>query len=282
MDPDSAEIPIPPEERAQARARLKALPAGAHDATLICPLCGSTVPVRGLRLLPLRDADQARWQLVFTCPACGLLTAFDAERLSAEQIEALRGSSWATELRQAQHAAQAEMPGYVRRATTRQLVGTFAITFVTWLLLIGNFNPVEVAWGFVVSLVIARLTYRFAAIDLPAWMLSPQRWLAFGLLAVEFIRQIIVQNVTLSIRVLRPDLPIRPGIVAIPTALRDDVALTLLGSLMTLTPDTVTMDIDQKRGIIYVHWIDVRSTEPHEAQRQISASLEQKIARWLD
>src|SRR5262245_55195723 len=133
------------EERAEARARLKALPAGGHDVTLICPLCGATVPARGLRSVSLRGADQARWQLVFTCPACGLLTAFDTERFSPEQIEALSGSAWATELRQFSQVARAEIPSYVRRATTRQLVGTFLVTFITWLLLIGNFNPIEVA-----------------------------------------------------------------------------------------------------------------------------------------
>ncbi len=280
MEPTPADLDIPPEQR--ARAALRALPANTHDATLSCPLCGTAVPARGLRAKPLRGVDQAWWQLVFTCPACGLLTAFDANRLSLEQIEMLRGSPWAAELRQFQQVARSEMPDYARQGTTQRLIGTFAVTFIAWLLLIGNFNPVEVAWGFLVSLVIARLTYRFAAIDLPGWMFSARRWAALGLLTVEFIRQLVVQNVTLSIRVLRPDLPIRPGIVAIPTDLRGDVELALLGSLVTLTPDTVTMDIDQQKGIIYVHWIDVRSTEPSKAQQMISASLERKIADWLD
>jgi len=74
---------------------------------------------------------------------------------------------------------------------------------------------------------------------------------------------------------------IRPGIVAVPTRLHSDVQLTLLGSLMSLTPDTVTMDIDQERGIIYVHWIDVQTTDPQEARKLISQSLEEKIIGWL-
>lgn len=193
----------------------------------------------------------------------------------------MSGSAWATELRQFQQTLRVDQPSYVRQVTPRQLVGTFLVAFLAWMLFIGNFNPPEVAWGVVVSLVVARLTYRFAAVDLPAWMLHPRRWLALTLLLIEFARQIVVQNITLSIRVLRPSLPIRPGIVAVPTTLRDDVALTLLGSLMTLTPDTVTMDIDQKRGMIYVHWIDVQTTDPAETQRLLLASLEEKITRWL-
>jgi multicomponent Na+:H+ antiporter subunit E len=98
---------------------------------------------------------------------------------------------------------------------------------------------------------------------------------------VEFVRQIVIQNITLSIRVLRPGLPIRPGIVAIPTKLTGDVPLTILGSLTTLTPDTVTMDIDTQRGLIYVHWIDVKTQDTDEMYKLISASLEEKIMRWL-
>jgi multisubunit Na+/H+ antiporter MnhE subunit len=41
------------------------------------------------------------------------------------------------------------------------------------------------------------------------------------------------------------------------------------------------MDVDQERGIVYVHWIDVKTTEPEEARRLIAASLEEKIAAWL-
>ncbi len=265
----------------RALAVLRALPAGSEQATLICPLCGATVPARGLRGRSQRGVDDARWHLVFTCPACGMITAFNTDGLSLQLVESLRGSAWAGELRLSPQMVRAEQPSYIHQATLSQLVGTFLIAFVGWMVLIGNFHPIEVVWGLGVSAVVAGLTYRFSAIALPRWMLSRRRWMALGQLLVEFAKQIIIQNITLSIRVLRPDLPIRPGIVAIPTHLRDEVALTLLGSLMTLTPDTVTMDVDQKRGIIVVHWIDVQTTDPTTAQRLISAGLEEKITRWL-
>jgi multicomponent Na+:H+ antiporter subunit E len=270
-----------PQQHVRAREVLKALPAGVEQTALVCPLCGATVPARGLRGRSLRSADDVRWQLIFTCPACGLITAFNTEDLSLDVLESMRGSAWAGKLREFARAIRIEQPSYVHRATFRHFAGTFLAAFAAWMLLIGSFDPIQVVWGLAVSLVVARLTYRYAAIDLPTWVLYPRRWLALGLLAIEFARQILVQNVTLSIRVLRPSLPIRPGIVAVPTNLADEVALTLLGSLMTLTPDTVTMDVDQKRGIIFVHWIDVQTTDPTEAQRLLSAGLEDKIARWL-
>jgi multicomponent Na+:H+ antiporter subunit E len=277
--PQEHESANPPAQR--AREVLKTLPSGAQRLTLVCPLCGSNVPTRGLRPGSLRGVDAARWQLVFTCPACGLISAFDAQQLSPEQVRGMHGSRWTSQLREFMQAAEQEVPTYVQPVSPQAMLRTFLVTFVFWMLLIGNFNPTEVLWGAIVSLIIARITYRVSAFNLPTWTLDPRRWLALFQLLIEFTRQIIVQNITLSIRVLRPDLPIRPGIVAVPTALRSDVSLTILGSLTTLTPDTVTIDIDEKRGIMYLHWIDVQTTDSQEAQRMITASLEEKIARWL-
>jgi multicomponent Na+:H+ antiporter subunit E len=269
----------PPIQR--AREILKGLPSGAQRLILVCPLCGSNVPTRGLRARSLRGIDEARWQLVFTCPACGLISAFDAQQLTPEQIRAIHGSHWTAELREFTQASEQEVPTYVQPVHPQAMLRTFLVIFVFWMLLIGNFNPTEMLWGAIVSMVIARVTYRVSAFNLPTWTLNPRRWLALFQLLIEFTRQLLVQNITLSIRVLRPNMPIRPGIVAIPTALRTEVSLTILGSLTTLTPDTVTIDIDEKRGIMYLHWIDVQTTDSQEAQRMITGSLEEKITRWL-
>jgi multicomponent Na+:H+ antiporter subunit E len=260
---------------------LTSLSPRVYDATIVCPLCGSVAPASGLRCPPVEEMKEGSWQLVFTCSACGLLTPFDIQNISLKQIQSFHGSTWAAELRYFQHDIRRGQLRYQRRATSRHFIGVFIVSFLTWLALIGNFNPSELLWGAATSLLIARFTYRFLLFDFWGWMADPYRWLQLGKLLIEFNRQIIVQNVSLALRVFRPTMPLRPGIVAIPTKLRSDMQLTLLGSLMSLTPDTVTMDIDQERGIIYVHWIDVQTTDPQEARRLISESLEEKIIGWL-
>jgi multicomponent Na+:H+ antiporter subunit E len=260
---------------------LSSLSPRVYDATIVCPLCGSAAPASGLRRRPVEEAAETPWQLIFACSTCGLLTPFNLKGVSYKQLRAFQGSAWATELRYFQHDIRRGQLRYERRATNRHFVGVFLVSFFAWLALIGNFNPSEVLWGAAVSLIIARFTYRFLLFDFWGWMADPNRWLELVKLLIEFNRQIIVQNLTLALRVFRPGLPIRPGIVAVPTKLRSDMQLTLLGSLMSLTPDTVTMDIDQERGIIYVHWIDVQTTDPQEARKLISQSLEEKIIGWL-
>jgi multicomponent Na+:H+ antiporter subunit E len=219
--------------------------------------------------------------LVFSCPACGLDSSFSAVSASPGKLKALQGSAWNNELRQYLWAARPEAMPHERAATPRHFLAVMIISFLTWIVLTGSFNPVELLWGFVVSAAVARFSYRFVAFDLPRWVVHPRRWLYFLDLLFDFARQLIVQNITLSLRVFNPRLPIRPGIVAVPTKLHGDVNLTILGSLMTLTPDTVAIDIDQQKGLIYVHWIDVQTTEPEQARQMISADLEERIIRWL-
>jgi multicomponent Na+:H+ antiporter subunit E len=238
-------------------------------------LCGESAPTRGLRHRP------AGWLLIYTCPTCGLMSTFDTRRAAKHPPAHLPGSAWTHELRQFHWAGHAERLPQERTAQPVHFVATFLVSAVTWLVLTGSFNPVDLLWGLAVCLVIARFSYKLSAFGLPRWVRDPRRWLPFLRVLWEFNRQLIVQNLTLSWRVLRPRLEIRPGIVAVPTRLRDDVGLTILGSLMSLTPDTVTMEIDRLRGVIYVHWIDVQTTDPQQARRLISEDLEQDIIQWL-
>jgi multicomponent Na+:H+ antiporter subunit E len=268
------------ELRRRAVAVLRVHPQ-APDSELVCPLCSVIAPARGLRVKPLRGKDAQHWQVVYTCPACGYIAAFDIEGVDFEQIRAMRGTAWVRELRSFARIPRSDSLQYMRGVGTRHFIGTFLTVFATWMLLTGSFVAADLAWGIGASLIVARVSYRFAAIDVPWWITSPRRWIALFQLAAEFIRQLVVQNVTLSIRVFSPRMRIRPGIVAVPVELKNDASLTVLGSLMSLTPDTVTMDIDQKHGLVYVHWIDVTTTDPEVLRRELALSLEEKIVRWL-
>jgi multicomponent Na+:H+ antiporter subunit E len=257
------------------------LPADASQASLHCPLCTSTAPARGVVHRTLSSGE--RWELVFICPTCGLYTTFDTTRLKVEQITRRHGSQWAAALRQPDHDVPVEHAASPVQQTNpvAHYLTTFIACGVLWLLLTGSFAPVDLLWGVAVCTGVAMLTYRFTAFGAPRWMQRPRGWLAFVRLLIEFVRQIIVQNVTLSRRVFAPNMPIKPGIVAVPYNIQGDVPLTILSSLMTLTPDTVVVDIDQKKRMMYIHWIDVQSTDPQEMHKLLVHDLEHKVIDWL-
>ncbi|MDP3790781.1 MAG: Na+/H+ antiporter subunit E [Candidatus Omnitrophota bacterium] len=73
-----------------------------------------------------------------------------------------------------------------------------------------------------------------------------------------FLWECLKANIDVAGRVLHPDLPIRPGTVAVKVNLKSDIGLTFLANSITLTPGTTSVDIDKEKGILYVHWIYVR------------------------
>jgi multicomponent Na+:H+ antiporter subunit E len=257
------------------------LPAKAQQATLRCPLCGATAPSRGVIDRTLSSGE--RWDLAFICPTCGLYTTFDTQHLKVEQITRLHGSEWAAALRRPEHSSipHSEANPVEQTDPVAHYLTTFIACAVLWLLLTGSFAPVDLLWGVVVCTMAAVLTYRFTAFGAPRWMRRPSGWWAFVKLIIEFVRQIFVQNITLSWRVFSPTVPIKPGIVAVPYNIRGDVPLTILSSLMTLTPDTVVVDIDQDKNLMYVHWIDVQNTDPQQMHKLLVHDLEHKLIDWL-
>lgn len=159
----------------------------------------------------------------------------------------------------------------------------FIFAYGLWLLLTlpsGQDWPVFVAGG-----VVAVLTAIFFGGEFshrPLSFLNPRRWF-WGILYIPvFLWHMLVANLDVAFRVLHPDCPVRPGIVKVRTALKTDVARAFLANSITLTPGTMTIDIDE--DILYVHWIDVfEDGENIEANtKAIAADFEKYLRRIFE
>jgi len=73
-------------------------------------------------------------------------------------------------------------------------------------------------------------------------------------------------NIDLALRTLNPRLPIYPGIVEIEADFPSDEAYTLVANSITLTPGTITVDIDKDEKKMYIHWIHVDTEDPKKGE----------------
>lgn len=89
-----------------------------------------------------------------------------------------------------------------------------------------------------------------------------------------FLWEMIKANIHVAYLVLHPLCPIKPGIVKIKTSLTKDSALTVLCNSITLTPGTLSLDINKEKQEIYIHWIDVKTVDIEEATRQIAGKFD--------
>lgn len=159
----------------------------------------------------------------------------------------------------------------------RSVRGSFYLLlflFAVWLALTSSLHWQELLTGALVSVVLTLFLWRtYAGLGLPP--LSIKRIWCFAVYLVVLFKEIIRANLDVAYRVIHPRLPIRPGIVAIKTELRQDIAKMILANSITLTPGTFTLDILD--DTLLIHWIDVRSEDPERAARLISGRFEKHL-----
>jgi len=87
-------------------------------------------------------------------------------------------------------------------------------------------------------------------------MLNPRRWFLFlGYFFAVFLPAMAKANVDVAYRVITGR--INPGIVKISPRLNNDLSLTFLANSITLTPGTLSVEVDEETNDLYVHWINV-------------------------
>jgi multicomponent Na+:H+ antiporter subunit E len=133
-----------------------------------------------------------------------------------------------------------------------------------WYLLSGKFDVLHFGTGVLTALVIAA-TYRPVA-DCTVWKVG-----RFFLYVPWLIGQIVLSNLRVARIVLSPRMPISPTFVRLRPEVLGPRALTLLGSSITLTPGTLTIDVDGDE--IFVHALDTASAQ--DVQNRI---IEQRVA----
>lgn len=85
-------------------------------------------------------------------------------------------------------------------------------------------------------------------------MLNPKRWVMLLAYLPRFFYEMAKANVDVAYRVITGK--IKPGIVKISPNLKSNLAVTILANSITLTPGTLSVDVDDEKNL-YVHWINV-------------------------
>ncbi|OEJ65319.1 Na+/H+ antiporter subunit E [Magnetovibrio blakemorei] len=161
-------------------------------------------------------------------------------------------------------------------SSTRQSVELFVTLFMFWVLLNGSLAPDTLAIGCVAAFVIAVL-FRDGLSFLFEFRILPSSLWASVQYFVYFMKELIVANVRLAIIVLSPSLPIKPGIVKVRTRLKSRMGRLLLANSITLTPGTLTVELED--DWLYIHWVTVEAVDMEDATTLIVAGFERYLER---
>jgi len=152
-------------------------------------------------------------------------------------------------------------------------------SFVLWMLFFCSVDPAVILTGIFFSLLVATL-FRDIYPDNLQKMLNPVRWLYFLLYLPYFLYHVVCANVDVMLRVIPPKLPIRPGIVKVRTTLTSEMAKTFLANSITLTPGTLTVDINGQD--LYIHWINIDTDDPARRTAEIAGRFEPLLRRIFE
>ncbi len=157
----------------------------------------------------------------------------------------------------------------------------FLAAFLIWILLSWSVDSHHLIVGIIVGILISWLLDDIFPRE-PRVFKNIKRYFWFFYYIPVFIWECIKANIDGLYRVAHPALPINPGIVRVKTRLRSDMGLTFLANSLTLTPGTMTVDIDRGNGILYIHWNDVKSTDIEEATELIVRKFEDILMRIFE
>lgn len=169
----------------------------------------------------------------------------------------------------------------MRKTKLSSVISTSILCYIIWLWYTESLATQELITGAVVSVLVALFTARFF-IHEDAFHLFKPKYLGNAILYIfVFIKELVKANIDVAKRALNPKLPIKPGIVKVPTEMKSDYGLAMLANSITLTPGTITMDIAEENGknFIYIHWIDVATTDSKKAGEAIKGTLENWVRR---
>jgi multicomponent Na+:H+ antiporter subunit E len=156
------------------------------------------------------------------------------------------------------------------------------IAFVAWCLLTWVPDVQHLFVGVLVAALVAYLTGDLF-IQRPYLLKHPHRYAVFFFQYLPlFLWEVVKANIDVAYRIIHPRLPISPGIVKVRTTLKSDTALTFLANSITLTPGTMSVDVDRASGVLYIHWIDVKAQDVQEATQIIVERFEKILSKIFE
>ncbi len=158
----------------------------------------------------------------------------------------------------------------------KNILVSFFIAFIFWILLNNSFEPIRLGIGAILSFTLA-IIFCSRCDVFSELKLTPTALFYTLIYMFVFLYELVKSNFDVARRVITPSLPINPGIVEVKTKLKSKMGRMILANSITLTPGTLTIDIQD--DILYIHWIDVQSEDIDEATQTIVRKFEKYLEK---
>jgi multicomponent Na+:H+ antiporter subunit E len=155
-----------------------------------------------------------------------------------------------------------------------QFINLWLTLLIIWLLANGSLASHTIIAGVSISAVIALAFAAFAQVySVVRW--SPRVIYYYLIYLSVFFCELVKANLNVMLLVFSPRINISPAIVEIKTELKSPMGRLALANTITLTPGTLVVDIQDDS--LFVHWINISTTDPVAAAEAISGRFEKYL-----
>ncbi len=120
------------------------------------------------------------------------------------------------------------------------------VLFVFWILLSASFEWIHLSLGLIFSLAVAWSNTGHSSF-VPKFRL----WSRILIYLPWLFYKIVQSSLHLSKLILHPALPIAPQLISVESKLNHHAAVVLLGNSITLTPGTITAEVNRNKLIVH-------------------------------
>lgn len=154
-------------------------------------------------------------------------------------------------------------------------IAIFVISLIVWLMITSFTDLQEIIAGIIVALLITWVCkILFSPVKIRLGFKKIYQLVVYFLI---LIWEMVKANFYMISLILRPKLPVNSGIIKIKTDLRNDTALTILANSITLTSGTLTIDVDEAKGFLYIHCLQVPGRDIASNTAAIGEKFEKRL-----
>ena len=152
-----------------------------------------------------------------------------------------------------------------------RFVLTALIMFAFWIFLSGKFSFILLLSGVISSLLVSYMSndLLIGNGDIKLGFIRTIRFIRF---LPWLLWQIVLANIDLAIRTLHPKMPINPMLINFKNNLKTDLGMVILANSITLTPGTVTIDVNENEFLVHV-------ISEKAAQSLISGEMQARVKK---
>lgn len=123
-------------------------------------------------------------------------------------------------------------------------IGTTVLLLTFWILITWNLHPDSLAFGIAVCVFVVWFCRDMLIFEEERPKIIPRNLFRLLVYSVNLLVEIIQANIQVAKIVLNPKMPISPTLVEFKTNVKSDFTKVVLANSITLTPGTLTIDLE--------------------------------------